>query len=54
MLGREPALWLGLVNAAIALGIGLGLHVSQEQFALIMTFVAAVLALITRSQVSPT
>lgn len=54
LLGREPVLFMAVVNAGIALAIGFGVKVSQEQFALIMTFVGAVLGLITRSQVTPT
>jgi len=53
ILGREPALVLGLIQAAIALGIGFGLHVSPEQFGLIMAFCAAAAAVIVRQQVTP-
>lgn len=52
--GREPAVILGCVNAGIALSVGFGLPVSIEQAALINAFVAAVIAVLTRSQVSPT
>lgn len=51
---REPALWLGLVGALIAVGVGFGLKVTAEQVGLIMAGVSAVLAFITRSQVTPT
>lgn len=51
--GREPALIIGLIQAAIALAIGFGLEVTEVQFGLIMAFTAALLAVITRSQVSP-
>ena len=50
---REPTLVLAVVQAALALGIGFGLRVTPEQMALVMAFTAAVLGLITRSQVSP-
>ena len=50
---REPAMVLAVVQAALALGIGFGLRVTPEQMALIMALAAAVLGLITRSQVSP-
>ena len=50
--GREPALILGLVQAAIALAVGLGLDLSAEQTALILAFTAALLAVVTRSQVT--
>lgn len=53
MFGREPALWLGLVNVLLALGVGFGLNVTPEQVGLINAAVAALLAVITRSQVNP-
>ena len=55
MFGREPAAILGVVNAAIALGLGLGLFdLTTEQVGLISAFVAAVFAVIVRQQVTPT
>lgn len=54
LFGREPALILAAVQAGLALGVGFGLHITQEQFALLMAFTAAVLGLITRSRVTPT
>lgn len=53
MFGREPALILGAIQAIIALGVGFGLHWSAEQVTLVTAASAAILALITRSQVSP-
>lgn len=53
MFGREPAVIIGVVNAAIALAVGFGLNVSPEQVGLVNAFVAAVLAFVTRSQVTP-
>ena len=53
ILGREPALLLGLVQAVIALAIGFGLHISPEQFGLIMAATAALAAVIVRQQVTP-
>ena len=53
MFGREPALILAAVQAGIALGVGFGWRITQEQFALLMAFTAAVLGLITRSRVTP-
>lgn len=47
----EPALIMGLINAAIALGVGFGLPVTIQQAALINAFAAAVLAVITRQSV---
>lgn len=52
--GREPALILAAVQAALALAVGFGLEVTAEQVALILAFTAAVLGLITRQQVTPT
>lgn len=54
IFGREPALIIGFVNALIAVAVGFGLDVTPEQVGLINAAVAAVLAVITRSQVSPT
>jgi hypothetical protein len=53
ILGREPALILAVIQAALALGVGFGLQLSGEQIALIMAFAAAVCGLITRSRVTP-
>lgn len=53
MLNREPAVILGLVGAAIALGVGFGLPVTPAQIGLIMGFVSAVLAVWLRSKVVP-
>jgi hypothetical protein len=50
--GREPVAILAVVQAGIALGMAYGLNVTPEQMALILTFTGAVLALITRSQVT--
>ena len=50
---REPALVTGLVAATIALVISFGLELSKEQVGAILAFVAAILAFVTRSQVTP-
>lgn len=52
-MNREPALILGLVGALIALAVGFGLNVTQEQVGLIMAAVVALLSFLTRSQVTP-
>lgn len=49
----EPVLIIGAVNAIIAVAVGFGLKVSPEQVGLINAAVTAVLAILTRSQVSP-
>lgn len=58
MFGREPAVILGFIGAALALAIGFGLKISGEQVNLIMVFSAAAISVATgvatRSQVVPT
>ncbi len=51
--GREPALILGLVNALIALAVGFGLPITAAQVGLVNAFVVAVIAFVTRQQVTP-
>lgn len=51
--GREPALILGAIQAILALVVSFGLDLSVEQTGAILAASAAVLAVITRSQVSP-
>jgi membrane associated rhomboid family serine protease len=53
ILGREPALILGALQAILALGVGFGLKLSPDQMALVLAASAAVFAVITRSQVTP-
>jgi membrane associated rhomboid family serine protease len=53
ILGREPALILGALQALLALGVGFGLKLSPDQMALVLAASAAVFAVITRSQVTP-
>lgn len=50
--GREPALILGLVQAAIALAVGFGLNLDGQQVALIMGFSAALLSVVVRQRVT--
>lgn len=52
--GREPAMILGLLQAVLALAVGFGLTLTGEQVGLIMALAAALLAVVTRSQVTPT
>ncbi len=54
ILGREPALIAGLINAAIALAITFGLNLTMEQVGAIMAFTNLVLAVIVRQVVTPT
>lgn len=50
---REPAVWLGLVQALIAVAVGFGLDLTPEQVSLVVAASAAVLAVVTRQNVSP-
>lgn len=50
---REPALIMGLVEAALALFLAFGLNLSAEQVAAIVAFSAALLSVIVRQKVSP-
>ena len=50
---REPALVTGLVAAVIALGVSFGLDLSGEQTGAIMALTSAILAVVTRQQVTP-
>lgn len=50
---REPAMVMAVLQAGLALGLSFGLALSNEQVGAIMAFSAALLGLITRSQVSP-
>lgn len=51
---REPAVILGLVQAALAVILSFGVDLSADQVGTILAFSAAFLALVTRSQVTPT
>ena len=53
MWKREPALILGAIQAIVALAVGFGLNFTAEQVALVAAAAAAILSLVTRSQVSP-
>jgi hypothetical protein len=50
----EPALFLGLVQAALALGLSFGLKLSAAQVGGIVACTAALLSLWTRHLVTPT
>jgi hypothetical protein len=52
MWGREPAAILGLIQAGLALAVGFGFELSNEQMGLVLAFSAALFAVITRSQVT--
>ena len=50
---REPALVVGFVSALIALLLAFGIPLNNEQVGGIMAVVVAVLAFVTRAQVTP-
>lgn len=50
---REPALFIGLISAIMALVVSFGLELSADQVGAIMAVTTAVLAFITRSKVTP-
>lgn len=50
---QEPALTLGVVQAAIALLVAFGAELSPEQVGAIVAFSATVLSWVTRSNVTP-
>lgn len=53
MFGREPVLWMALIQAILAVAVGFGLHWTGEQVALVTALAAAILAFVSRSQVTP-
>jgi hypothetical protein len=53
LFGREPAMVLGFIQAAIVLVMAFGLKLSTEQVGAITAFAAVTLALVTRQSVVP-
>lgn len=53
MFGREPVVIASAIRAILLCGMAFGLAWSAEQMAAVMVAVEAVLALITRQQVTP-
>jgi hypothetical protein len=51
---REPALFVAVVQALLALLLAFGVQLTVEQVGTIMAFTTAVLAWVVRSQVTPT
>lgn len=49
---KEPAVIIGLISAALSLGVAFGLPLSMEQKAAIIAFLTILGSVITRSQVS--
>ncbi len=54
IFGREPVLVMAAIQAAIALVVSFGLHLSPEQIGALVAFSAAVCGLIARQRVTPT
>lgn len=53
VLGREPVLIFGVVQAAILLATTFGFRLEAEQIAAIQLFALAVLSFIVRGKVTP-
>lgn len=53
IFGREPVMYMAVIQAALAAAAGFGLGLSGEQIGLIMAVSAAVLGFIARSRVTP-
>jgi hypothetical protein len=51
--GREPVLYLTLVEVSLALAVGFGLELSGHQVTLIVAFIAGVLGIVARQRVTP-
>lgn len=51
---REPTMLLAAIQAVLALVVSFGLNLTAEQVGAIMAASAAIIGLITRSQVTPT
>jgi hypothetical protein len=49
---REPALFYGVVNAAIALAVSFGLDLKPDQIGALLAVTSALLALLTRTQMT--
>ena len=52
LFNREPAMWMAVIQAGVALGISFGLGLSAEQVGTITALSAAILGLITRQVVT--
>jgi len=53
ILNREPAMFVAVIQAILALVIAFGLDLTPEQVGAIMAVAAGVLGLVTRANVSP-
>lgn len=53
LINQEPVAFQGLIQASLALAVSFGTALSSGQVGAILGFSAAVLAVLTRSRVSP-
>lgn len=53
ILTREPVAIQAVIQAGLGMAMGFGLNMTTEQMGLVLMFTAAMLALITRQQVTP-
>lgn len=53
LFGREPALFYGVIQAAITMLVAFGLQLDANQIGAILTFTSMVLAFATRQSVVP-
>jgi len=53
ILGREPVMWMALVQAALAVAVSFGLQWDAEQIGTVTALSAVVLGLIARQKVTP-
>jgi hypothetical protein len=51
--GREPAMFVAVVQTILALGVAFGLNLTAVQTGAILAATSALLGLVTRSQVTP-
>ena len=54
VFGREPVMWLAVIQAALAGLIAFGFDLTADQTAGVMALAAAVLGFVARAQVTPT
>jgi hypothetical protein len=52
-ISHEPAVWIGLIDALLVVGVTFGLQITPEQKGAVDAVLAAVAAIVIRSQVTP-
>ena len=53
LYGRQPVMVLAVLQAGLAMLVGFGFHLTGDQVSLIMAFSAALVGLLTATQVTP-